>query len=99
MATPSKPTQELTMKRRLLLFIPVPTFICCTLLFYLGGGGKGVAEATAASSPGTAGINTSLPAASKSALFENKLDAYKAPTTARNATTASPLRRSEKLAR
>ena len=67
------------MKRRLMLFIPVPTFICLTLLFYLGGGGKGVAEATAAPSPGTAGINTSLPSASKSALFENKLEAYKAP--------------------
>ena len=79
MATAPKPTQELLLKRRLLLFIPLPTCICLTLLFYMGGGGKGVAEAAAATSPGTMGINTSLPPASKSALFENKMDAYQAP--------------------
>ena len=79
MAPPPKPTQELLMKRRLLLFIPIPTFICLTLLFYLGGGGKGVAEATAATGPEVMGINTTLPEAGKSSLFENKMDAYKAP--------------------
>ncbi|MDF7815100.1 conjugative transposon protein TraM [Hymenobacter sp. YC55] len=79
MATPPKLTQELLMKRRLLLFIPLPTFICLTLLFYMGGGGKGVTAATASAPPGSMGINTTLPAAGKSSLFETKLEAYKAP--------------------
>lgn len=80
MATPPQPTRELLLKRRLLLFIPLPTFLCLTLLFYLGGGGKGVATATANAGPSSAaGINMTLPAAGKSSLFENKLEAYKAP--------------------
>lgn len=82
------------MKRRLLLFIPVPTFICLTLLFYMGGGGKGVAEATAASAGlGATGINTTLPEASKSSLFENKMEAYKAPhdSTQRNGLAFTPV--------
>jgi conjugative transposon TraM protein len=92
MATP-KPTQEFINKRRLMMFIPVPSVICLTLLFYMGGGGKGVASATATAGPGATGINTTLPEAGKSALFENKMDAYKAPhdSTQRNSLAFQPV--------
>jgi conjugative transposon TraM protein len=76
MATP-KPTQEFINKRRLMMFIPVPSVICLTLLFYMGGGGKGVTPATAG--PGSTGINTTLPAAGNTTLYEDKMAAYKAP--------------------
>ncbi|WP_022821557.1 conjugative transposon protein TraM [Hymenobacter norwichensis] len=79
MATPSKQSQEFLNKRRLMAFIPVPGVICLTLLFYLGGGGKGVASATATAGPGATGINTTLPEAGKTALYEDKMEAYKAP--------------------
>ncbi|MBO3272958.1 conjugative transposon protein TraM [Hymenobacter defluvii] len=74
-----KHTQEFIRKRQLMVFIPIPGVICLTLLFFLGGGGKGVPTAMASTGTNEAGINTSLPSAGKSALFENKMDAYKAP--------------------
>ncbi|QNE42225.1 conjugative transposon protein TraM (plasmid) [Hymenobacter sp. NBH84] len=79
-----KHSQEFIKKRQLMVFLPIPSVICLTLLFFLGGGGKGVPEATAAAGPGDTGINMSLPSAGKSALFENKMDAYKAPTDSTN---------------
>lgn len=62
-----------------MLFLPVPSVIFLTVVFFVLGGGKGVPEATAGAAPGETGINTSLPSAGKSSLFENKLDAYRAP--------------------
>lgn len=64
-------------KRQLLTFIPLPLSVFTTVLFVLGGGGKGVSEATAA---GSGGLNTSLPSATKGNLFGDKMEAYKAPT-------------------
>ena len=91
MSKSPKLTQEFINKRRLMVFIPLPGIICLTLLFYLGGGGKGVPAATAAH--GSTGINTSLPSASKSTLYETKMDAYKAPTdsTHRNGLAFTPV--------
>ena len=88
-----KLTQEFINKRRLMVFIPLPGVICLTLLFYLGGGGKGVLAATAGTGPGSTGINTSLPSAGKSTLYETKMDAYKAPTdsTHRNGLAFTPV--------
>ncbi|MBC6609229.1 conjugative transposon protein TraM [Hymenobacter sp. BT188] len=79
MATPPPLTQEFINKRQLMAFIPVPTLLCFTLLFYLGGGGKGVAEAAAETGSGANGLNLSLPSAGPSTLFEDKLAAAKAP--------------------
>ncbi|WP_324680133.1 conjugative transposon protein TraM [Hymenobacter sp. GOD-10R] len=72
-----KLTQEFIKKRRLLLFIPLPSVIFLTILFVLGGGGKGVPTAEAGA--GMSGLNTSLPSAGKTVLFGSKLDAYAAP--------------------
>jgi conjugative transposon TraM protein len=78
----SKPkhTQEFLKKRQLMLFAPLPIVLCMTALFAVGGGGKGVAAATAASTaPGASGLNLSLPAAGKTTMFENKMQAAAAP--------------------
>jgi len=79
MSTP-KHTQEFLKKRQLMLFAPLPIVLCMTALFAVGGGGKGVAAATAASTaPGASGLNLSLPAAGKTTMFENKMQAAAAP--------------------
>jgi conjugative transposon TraM protein len=79
MSTP-KHTQEFLKKRQLMLFAPLPIVLCLTALFAVGGGGKGVAAATAASNaPGASGLNLSLPSAGKTTLFENKMQAAAAP--------------------
>jgi len=79
MSTP-KHTQEFLKKRQLMLFAPLPIVACMTALFALGGGGRGVAAATAASNaPGASGLNLSLPSAGKTTLFENKMQAAAAP--------------------
>lgn len=77
----SKPkhTQEYLNKRRMMLFIPVPGVICLTVLFYLGGGGKGVTAATTGPNATASGINHTLPSAGKSALFADKMEAANAP--------------------
>ncbi|AMJ63987.1 conjugative transposon protein TraM [Hymenobacter sp. PAMC 26628] len=74
-----KHTQEYLNKRRMMLFIPVPGVICLTVLFYLGGGGKGVTAATAGPNAPASGINHTLPSAGKSALFADKMEAANAP--------------------
>ncbi|GGF27164.1 conjugative transposon protein TraM [Hymenobacter cavernae] len=79
-----KLTQEFIKKRRLLLFIPLPSVIFLTILFVLGGGGKGVPTAEAGPGVGMSGLNTSLPSAGKTSLFESKLDAYAAPQDSTN---------------
>ncbi|RZJ57556.1 MAG: conjugative transposon protein TraM [Hymenobacter sp.] len=79
MSTP-KHTQEFLKKRQMMLFAPLPIVLCLTALFAVGGGGKGVAAATAASNaPGASGLNLSLPAAGKTTMFENKMQAAAAP--------------------
>jgi conjugative transposon TraM protein len=79
MSTP-KHTQEFLKKRQLMLFAPLPIVLCMTALFAVGGGGKGIAAATAASTaPGASGLNLSLPAAGKTTMFENKMQAAAAP--------------------
>jgi len=79
MSTP-KHTQEFLKKRQMMLFAPLPIVFCLTALFAVGGGGKGVAAATAASNaPGASGLNLSLPSAGKTTLFENKMQAAAAP--------------------
>jgi conjugative transposon TraM protein len=79
MSTP-KHTQEFLKKRQMMLFAPLPIVLCLTALFAVGGGGKGVAAATAASTaPGASGLNLSLPSAGKTTLFENKMQAAAAP--------------------
>jgi conjugative transposon TraM protein len=79
MSTP-KHTQEFLKKRQLMLFAPLPIVLCMTALFAVGGGGKGVAAATAAgNAPGASGLNLSLPSAGKTTLFENKMQAAAAP--------------------
>ena len=79
MSTP-KHTQEFLKKRQLMVFAPLPIVACMTALFAVGGGGKGVAAATAASNaPGGSGLNLSLPSAGKTTLFENKMQAAAAP--------------------
>ncbi len=77
----SKPkhTQEYLNKRRMMLFIPVPGVVCLTVLFYLGGGGKGVVAATTGPNAPASGINHTLPSAGKSALFADKMQAANAP--------------------
>lgn len=76
-----------------MLFIPVPSVIFLTVVFFVLGGGKGVPEATAGAAPGETGLNMSLPSAGKSELFENKMDAYKAPqdSSNRNGLTFAPV--------
>lgn len=87
----SKPkhTPEFLNKRRMMAFIPVPGVICLTVLFYLGGGGKGVTAAS--TEPGTSGLNHTLPSAGKTALFADKMEAAKAPqdSTHRNGLTSN----------
>jgi conjugative transposon TraM protein len=79
MSTP-KHTQEFLKKRQLMLFAPLPIVLCMTALFAVGGGGKGIAAATTASNaPGASGLNLSLPAAGKTTMFENKMQAAAAP--------------------
>jgi conjugative transposon TraM protein len=79
MSTP-KYTQEFLKKRQMMLFAPLPIVFCLTALFAVGGGGKRVAAATAASTaPGASGLNLSLPSAGKTTLFENKMQAAAAP--------------------
>ena len=79
MSTP-KHTQEFLKKRQMMLFAPLPIVFCLTALFAVGGGGKGVAAATAAgNAPGTSGINHTLPSAGKTTLFANKMLAAAAP--------------------
>jgi len=79
MSTP-KHTQEFLKKRQMMLFAPLPIVLCMTALFAVGGGGKGVAAATAASNaPGSSGINHTLPSAGKTTLFANKMQAAAAP--------------------
>lgn len=79
MSTP-KHTQEFLKKRQLMLFAPLPIVFCLTALFAVGGGGKGVAAATAASNaPGASGLNLSLPSAGKTTLFADKMQAAAAP--------------------
>ena len=79
MSTP-KHTQEFLKKRQLMLFAPLPIVACMTALFALGGGGRGVAAATAASNaPGASGLNLSLPSAGKTTLFADKMQAAAAP--------------------
>lgn len=79
MSTP-KHTQEFLKKRQLMVFAPLPIVACMTALFAVGGGGKEVAAATAASNaPGASGLNLSLPSAGKTTLFENKMQAAAAP--------------------
>jgi hypothetical protein len=79
MSTP-KHTPDFLKKRQMMLFAPLPIVFCLTALFAVGGGGKGVAAATAASTaPGASGLNLSLPAAGKTTMFENKMQAAAAP--------------------
>jgi hypothetical protein len=79
MSTP-KHTPDFLKKRQMMLFAPLPIVFCMTALFAVGGGGKGVAAATAASTaPGASGLNLSLPAAGKTTMFENKMQAAAAP--------------------
>ncbi|QIL78251.1 MULTISPECIES: conjugative transposon protein TraM [Hymenobacter] len=78
MATSPNLSPERIKQRRLLLFIPLPSFICLTALFYLSGGGQGVPTVTA--DTGANGLNLSLPAAGPSSLYEDKLAAAMAPT-------------------
>ncbi|MVN79101.1 conjugative transposon protein TraM [Hymenobacter sp. HMF4947] len=79
MSTP-KHTQAFLKKRQLMVFAPLPIVACMTALFAVGGGGKGVAAATATSNaPGASGLNLSLPSAGKTTLFENKMQAAAAP--------------------
>jgi conjugative transposon TraM protein len=79
MSTP-KHTQEFLKKRQMMLFAPLPIVLCMTALFAVGGGGKGVATAAAASNaPGNSGINMSLPPASKTTLYADKMQAANAP--------------------
>ncbi|MGI4734802.1 MAG: conjugative transposon protein TraM [Janthinobacterium lividum] len=87
-----KHTQAYLNKRLLLAFVPVPVVICTTVLFALGGGGKGVAAA-GPNAPAS-GLNHTLPSAGKSVLFANKMEAANAPqdsTRRNNLTFASPL--------
>ncbi|TGE03860.1 conjugative transposon protein TraM [Hymenobacter fodinae] len=93
MATSPKQTQEFIHKRRMMVFIPLPGVICLTLLFHLGGGGQGVAEATANAGSSLTGINTSLPSAGTSSLYEDKMEAYQAPqdSTHRNGLAFTPV--------
>lgn len=90
----SKPkhTQEYLNKRRMMLFIPVPGVICLTVLFYLGGGGKGVVAATTGPNATVSGLNHTLPSAGKSSLFANKMEAANAPqdSSHRNGLTFTP---------
>jgi conjugative transposon TraM protein len=78
----SKPehTQEFLKKRQLMVFAPLPIVLAMTGLFAVGGGGKGVASAAAASTaPGSSGLNLSLPSAGKTTLFTDKMQAAAAP--------------------
>ncbi len=90
----SKPkhTQEYQNKRRMMLFIPIPGVICLTVLFYLGGGGKGVTAATTGPNAPASGINHTLPSAGKSVLFADKMQAANAPqdSSHRNGLTFTP---------
>ena len=80
MSAPPKHTQEFLKKRQMMLFAPLPIVACLTALFAVGGGGRGVAAATAASNtPGTSGINHTLPSAGKTTLFADKMQAAAAP--------------------
>jgi conjugative transposon TraM protein len=75
-----KHTQDFLKKRQLMVFAPLPILLCTTALFALGGGGKGVAAATAATNaPGVSGLNLSLPSAGKTTLFADKMQAAAAP--------------------
>ncbi|MGI4735029.1 MAG: conjugative transposon protein TraM [Janthinobacterium lividum] len=79
MSTP-KHTQEFLKKRQLMVFAPLPIVACMTALFAVGGGGRGVATAAAASNaPGNSGINHTLPSAGKTTLFADKMQAANAP--------------------
>ncbi|MBC6992497.1 conjugative transposon protein TraM [Hymenobacter sp. BT491] len=92
MSTSPKLTQEFINKRRLMVFIPLPSVICLTLLFYLGGGGRGVSSASADTGSGANGLNLSLPSAGPSSLFEDKLAAAKAPLdSSRNGLAFAPM--------
>lgn len=75
----SKHTPQYLNRRKMLLVMPVPSALVLTLLFWVGGGGKGVAETTANPGSLASGINTALPSASESTLPTNKLQAYLAP--------------------
>jgi hypothetical protein len=79
MSKPQKHSQAFLHKRRLLTFVPVPGVICLTVLFYLGGGGEGVTAAASPAGPGSSGLNLTLPAAGKTALYADKMEASKAP--------------------
>lgn len=80
MSAPPKHTREFLKKRQMMLFAPLPIVACLTALFAVGGGGRGVAAATAASTkPGTSGINHTLPSAGKTTLFADKMQAAAAP--------------------
>jgi conjugative transposon TraM protein len=92
MTAPPQPTQAFLQKRRLLLFLPLPSVICLTVLFYLGGGGQGLPTATADTGPGASKLNLSLPSAGPSSLFEDKLAAAKAPPdSSRNSLAFAPV--------
>jgi conjugative transposon TraM protein len=79
MSTP-KHTPDFLKKRQMMLFAPLPIVFCLTALFAVGGGGKGVAAATAAgNAPGASGLNLSLPSAGKTTLFADKMQAAAAP--------------------
>ena len=80
MSAPPKHTKEFLLKRKMLLIAPLPILACLTGIFVAGGGGKGAAAATVASTkPGNDGINLSLPDAGKTTMFANKMEAAAAP--------------------
>ena len=83
MSTPDAPvkhSQEFINKRKMMTFIPILGAPFLTAMFWLGGGGAGVAPVTAAAGGGgDTGLNMSLPAAQPAPLFDSKADAYKAP--------------------
>ncbi|MGI4734171.1 MAG: conjugative transposon protein TraM [Janthinobacterium lividum] len=75
-----KHTQEFLKKRQLMVFAPLPIVLAMTGLFAVGGGGKGVEAAAAASNtPGNSGLNLSLPSAGKTTMFTDKMQAAAAP--------------------
>jgi conjugative transposon TraM protein len=72
-------TKEFLLKRKMLLIAPLPIVACLTALFAVAGGGKGAAAAAASNTPGTSGLNLSLPSAGKTSLFVDKMQAAAAP--------------------
>ncbi|GAB3307656.1 conjugative transposon protein TraM [Hymenobacter tenuis] len=86
-----KHTQEFINRRKLMTMLPVFVAPTLAILFFLAGGGEGT-PAAATADANQSGINMSLPAAGNNALYESKLDAYKAPqdSTRRNNLSFAP---------